>query len=138
MKIIVDTARFSSKPEERDQAEVVPMIRKALFDAMNGAGVVLLEPIFESTIYGAMENVGKLTSLLTINGGRIDSMDQDSVSIKIRAHFPVRVSFNLIEAARDVTSGRAVFQNVFAGFEKMQKGILTGVIKELKEKKGLV
>src|SRR5271157_369589 len=138
LKIIVEAARFSSKGEERDQAEIIPMIRKALFDAMNGAGVILLEPIFESTIYGSLENLGKLTSLLTQHGGRIEAMDQESGSIKIRAYFPVRVSFDLIEAARDVTSGRAVFQNAFAGFEKMQKGILTGVIQDLKEKKGLV
>lgn len=138
IKIIVETARFSSKTEDLDQAEIIPMIRKALFDAMNGAGVVLLEPIFESTIYGAVENIGKLTSLLTLNGGRIDSMDQESGSIKIRAHFPVRASFDLIEAARDVTSGRAVFQNAFAGFEKLQKGNLAGVVQDLKEKKGLV
>nr|MDO8112702.1 GTP-binding protein [Candidatus Sigynarchaeota archaeon] len=138
VKIIVESALLSVKSEERDQSEILPMIRQALFDAMNSVGVVLLEPIFESTIYGAVENIGKLTSLVSQHGGRIDAMDQDGISIKLRAFFPVRMSFALIEEARNITSGRAVFQNIFAGYEKIQKGILNGVIRELKEKKGLV
>jgi len=138
MKIIVEKASFSEKADERDPIEITPIIRQAVFDAMNEAGVVLLEPIFESAIYGAVENIGKLTSLVTQHGGRIEAMDQDGTSIKLRAYFPVRESFGLIEEARNMTSGRAVFQNAFAGFEKIHKGILNGIISDLKEKKGLV
>ncbi|MEX2730040.1 MAG: GTP-binding protein [Candidatus Sigynarchaeum springense] len=138
VKIVVEKVKFSAKAEERDPIEITPMIRQALFEAMNEAGVVLLEPIFESAIYGAVENIGKLTSLVTQHGGRIEAIDQDGTSIKLRAYFPVRESFAIIEEARNMTSGRAVFQNAFSGFEKIHKGILDGIISDLKEKKGLV
>ncbi|MBN2153875.1 MAG: GTP-binding protein [Candidatus Lokiarchaeota archaeon] len=138
VKVVVEEATFSAKAEERDPIEITPMIRQALFDAMNEAGVVLLEPIFESAIYGAVENIGKLTSLVAQHGGRIEAMEQDGTAIKLRAYFPVRESFGLIEEARNITSGRAVFQNAFAGFERVQKGMLGGIVAGLKEKKGLV
>jgi elongation factor 2 len=138
LKVIIEKASFSAKGEERDSIEIMPMIRQALFDAMNEAGVVLLEPIFESAVYGAVENIGKLTSLVTQHGGRIEAMEQDGTAIKLRAYFPVRESFGLIEEARNITSGRAVFQNAFAGFERIQKGMLGGIVADLKGKKGLV
>ncbi len=138
LKVIVEKVSFSTHGEERDSIETTPMIRQAVFDAMNEAGVVLLEPIFESAIYGAVENIGKLTSLVTQHGGRIEAMEQDGTAIKLRGYFPVRESFGLIEEARNITSGRAVFQNAFSGFERVQKGMLGGILADLKEKKGLV
>lgn len=138
LKVIVEAASFSERGEERDPIEITPMIRQAVFDAMNESGVILLEPIFESAIYGAVENIGKLTSLVTQHGGRIESMDQDGSSIKLRARFPVRESFDIIEEARNITSGRAVFQNAFAGFERVQKGMVAAIVASLKDRKGLV
>jgi translation elongation factor EF-G len=138
VKVIFEKVAFSSHPEDFDTIEITPMIRQAVFDAMNETGVVLLEPIFESTVYGAMENIGKLTSLITQHGGRVEAMEQDGGAAKLRAYFPVRESFGLIEEARNMTSGRAVFQNAFAGFEKIQKGMIHGILADLKAKKGIV
>ena len=138
LKVVVETVDLASDPDDKDAGEVVPMVREAIFMLMNEASAVLLEPFFESTIYGSMDNIGKLSSLISQYFGKVESMDQEGASIKLRALFPVRASFAMIEDARNQTSGRAVFQNVFAGYERVPKHITATIIADLKAKKGIV
>lgn len=138
MVITIESLKLASSPDDKDISEVIPMLRRAIFELMLGSGVQLLEPIFDSTIYGSVENIGKLTSLISQYNGRIENIIQEKSTVNIRAFFPVRSSFELIESARDVTSGRAVFQNVFHGFEKVPSNEVDSIVDELKAKKGLV
>jgi elongation factor 2 len=138
LKVVVEEATLASDPEDKDMGEIVPMVREAIFMLMNEASAVLLEPYFESSIYGSMDNIGKLSSLISQYFGKVESMDQEGASIKLRALFPVRASFAMIEDARNQTSGRAVFQNVFAGYERVPKHIAQSIIDQIKAKKGIV
>ncbi|MBD3187972.1 GTP-binding protein [Candidatus Bathyarchaeota archaeon] len=138
LKIIIEEITLASKAEDRSIAELIPMIRKALFELMRQAGIILLEPMFESTVFGSVGNIGTITSLISQHGGKVVSMTQEGSTIKIRAIFSVRRSFKLIEAARSATSGRAVFQNVFHGFEKVTGGERNAIYEHLKERKGLI
>ncbi|MFX0099590.1 MAG: GTP-binding protein [Candidatus Hodarchaeota archaeon] len=136
--ISIESLKLSSSSDEKDISEIIPMFRRAMFDLMRQSGVQLLEPIFESTIYGSVENIGKLTSLISQYNGKIENIDQEGSTVNIRAFFPVRSSFGLIESAKNLTSGRAVFQNVFHGFEKVPSNEINSIVDELKAKKGLV
>ncbi len=136
VKVVVEKLKFSSSPAERDASEIIPMIRQVLFELMSVASVVLMEPIFESTVYGSVENMGKISSLIAQYGGRIESIVNDGVTLKIKAFFPVRTSFELIEDARTVTSGRAIFQNIFVGHEPVPRA--NAIIDSLRAKKGLI
>lgn len=138
VKIVVERATLARAEAARDPSELVPMARQALFELMGRAGATLLEPVFESTVHGAVDGTGKITSLLAQHGGRIECIDQDGRYITIKARFPVRSSFALIEEARTVTSGRAVFQNVFAGYEPVPKNAAVAIIAGLKARKGLL
>ena len=138
LKINIKQMEFTQNPDDRDISEIIPMLRQVLFDLMKESGLVLMEPMFDSTIYGSVDNIGKLSSLISQYNGKIEEMVQDKSTVKIRATFPVRSSFDLIEDARTNTSGRAVFQNIFAGFQKISNNERDGIISELKEKKGLI
>ncbi|MHA1793284.1 MAG: GTP-binding protein [Promethearchaeota archaeon] len=138
LKIKISELDLAGKEDDRGIAEIIPMIRRAIYEAMQDSGVILLEPIFESNIYGSVENIGKITSLISQYNGKIDLITQEGDSIKIRAFFSVRKSFKLIEEAKNLTSGRVVFQNMFHGHEKVSGNEMESIISELKIKKGIL
>ncbi|MHA1369178.1 MAG: GTP-binding protein [Promethearchaeota archaeon] len=138
IKISIDKIKLASTSNEKDVAELIPMIRGVLFKLMESAKVSLIEPIFESTIYGPIEYLGKITSILSQYNGRIDSIQQESNSINIRAYFPVRCSFKMIDDARTATSGHVIFQNRFFGYEKIPNNEFETILEEIRVKKGML
>ncbi|MHA1683649.1 MAG: GTP-binding protein [Promethearchaeota archaeon] len=138
VKIVIEHVSLSSNHLEKSISEIIPMIRQAVHELMLQVGVTLLEPMFEGTVLGSVENIGKLTALISQYNGKVESMEQKGNTIKIRALFSVRKSFSLIEEAKSATSGRAVFQNTFHGLEKITGQEFDTIVGEIKIRKGLI
>jgi elongation factor 2 len=55
----------------------------------------------------------------------------------VTGYIPVAESFGLSAELRSATSGRALWQSLFAGWERMPEKLEAKIIKEIRKRKGL-
>jgi len=137
VKVKIVDAVIHEDSVHRGLYQIVMASKPAIHEAMEKAGIVLLEPIKKIEIMTSMEYMSQLINELQRRRGRIENVEEEGDNIKIVAYLPVAESFNLANEIRSITAGRAVWYELFAGFQPVPREILDQVIKSIKSRKGL-
>ena len=138
IKIVIEDLNLSSTEDESSISELTPMIYDALKQGLNEAQLVLLEPIYQTTIQLPPELVKNALTLLAKYQLKVNKIFQDNeYQTLIDFFMPVRYAMEFAENIRNKTSGRAFWQNIFHSFQPVPKEIMDSIISDIRFRKGL-
>jgi elongation factor 2 len=138
VKIIIENLQISSKEEESSISELTTMIYDAIKQGLNEAQLVLLEPIYQTTLQLPPELMKKALSLLAKYQLKVNNINQDNeYQTLIEFFMPVRYAIDFAEDIRNKTSGRAFWQNIFHSFQPVPKDLMDSIISDIKFRKGI-
>ena len=133
---IVDI-QLHEDPVHRGPAQIMPMTRRAFFVAFLSAEPTLLEPIQRMTAKVAPDLLGSVTSVISQKRGKVVSVDQKGNIVYIVGEMPTAETFDLSEALRSATAGRAFWGLEFARWSPVPASIIGQVIQDIRKRKGL-
>ena len=105
--------------------------------AFEKAGPILLEPLYNVTVYTPDEYMGDIMGDLSQRRGRPQGMDSKGGSSVIKATVPLSEMLNYAPALRSMTQGRASFQMEFSHYEEAPRPIQEKIIAEAKKAKAM-
>ena len=121
----------------RGPAQVIPAVRDAIKDAFMTAGPILLEPIQLIRIDMPMAFLSNVSPLVQSKRGMINDVKEDGDKVVVLADLPVASSFDFTNELRSGTEGRGSWSLSGEKFRKVPKDLYPGVLKQIRERKGL-
>jgi len=121
----------------RGPAQVLPAVREAIKNAIINAGAVIFEPLQTLQIECPSEYMGDISKLVQNKRGQLLELEQESVSVTIRAKLPVAEMIGLSSDLRSATSGRGSQCLVDQTFERLPTDLQNKIKKQIRERKGL-
>ncbi len=136
-KVILHDAKLHVDHMHRGPAQIYPAVRAAMFSAMNKGGAVLLEPIQTHLIEAPVDFMGTITQLVGSKRGVLIDVQQEGIDTVIKAKIPVSEMIGWSSDLRSSTEGRGVSSLMDQEFQKMPRELQQGVIKKIRDRKGL-
>ena len=121
----------------RGPAQVYPAVRDSIRMSVNSAGACLYEPIQTLLIDGPLSFMGDLTSLIQSKRGQVIDIEQSAGFVAIKTKLPVAEMIGLASEIRSATEGRGTFSMVDQTFERVPQNLQPGVVKKIRQRKGL-
>ncbi len=138
IKIVIEAINISSKEEDSSISELTTMLYDAIKQCLNDAQLVLLEPIYQTTIQLPPELIKKALNLLAKYQLKVNKVFQDNeYQTLIDFFMPVRYAMDFAEDIRNKSSGRAFWQNIFHSFQPVPKELMDSIISDIKFRKGI-
>jgi len=137
MRLSLVDAKLHEDNIHRGPAQVIPAVRNAIKGAMMTAGPTLLEPKQQIYINIPDESLGAVTRELNQRRASIDDMEAQDEQTTVISKAPVSELFGFAGAIRSATAGKAIWNTEFAGFEIVPRELLTGIVKQIRSRKGL-
>jgi elongation factor 2 len=137
VKVKITDISLHEDPVHRGPAQIMPMMRRALFAAFLSAQPTLMEPIQRMTAKIPPELLGEVTSVITQKRGKVVSVDQKGHLMYVVGELPTAETFDLSEALRSATAGRAFWGLEFARWSPVPASMLGQVIADIRKRKGL-
>jgi elongation factor 2 len=137
VKINLMEFQLCENAEYRSPVEIMHGVSKAVFGSFLTAKPVLFEPVYKTVISAPAELAGECSRIISSRRGKISAFEQKGVSTVLTCYIPVAESFSLSAELRSATSGRAIWQSLFAGWEKVPEKLETKIIREVRKRKGL-
>lgn len=106
---------FTTEKEKFEHT--IPLLRNAVWEALRKAGIKPQEPIYKIQITAPLNYLGKVTSILKKRRGKIEEVRSEQDLIVISGTLPVAESFNIDQALRSATEGRAFWQMSFKKYQ---------------------
>lgn len=131
------SVNLSSDPEEKGYAQLMPAVKRAIHESFLSADPVLLEPIYAIQITAPVEYIGIISNILARRRGKISSIFPKGFIMIIDGLLPVAEAIELADEMRSATSGRAFWQCIFSGWERVPAEIMPKVIASIRARKGL-
>ncbi|MEA2055238.1 MAG: EF-Tu/IF-2/RF-3 family GTPase, partial [Candidatus Thermoplasmatota archaeon] len=130
-------AKLHEDAIHRGPAQVIPAARNAIYGSMTISGLTLLEPMQKVFISTPQELMGDASRELNQRRAEVKDMITEGDSINIDSKAPVAEMFGFASAIRSATGGRVLWNTENMGFEPMPKHLQDGVVKQIRERKGL-
>ena len=137
LKAKITDISLHEDPVHRGPAQIMPMMRRALFAAFLSAQPCLLEPIQRITAKIPPDLLGEVTSVITQKRGKVVSVDQKGHLMYVVGDLPTAETFDLSEALRSATAGRAFWGLEFARWAPVPTSMLSQVMQDIRKRKGL-
>lgn len=138
IKITIESIQISKDDEDNAVSELAAMFYDAIKRGLNEAQLVLLEPIYQTTIQLPPELVKNALSAIAQFQLKVKDVIQDNeYQALIELFMPVRHSMDFAEEIRNKTSGRAFWQNIFHSFQPVPSDVMDKIVSDIKFKKGL-
>jgi elongation factor 2 len=137
VKVKITDIQLHEDPVHRGPAQIMPMTRRALFAAFLSADPTLLEPIQRITAKVSPDLLGAVTSVISQKRGRVISVDQKGHLVYIVGEIPTSETFDLSEALRSATAGRAFWGLEFARWSPVPASMINQIIQDIRKRKGL-
>ncbi len=137
VRVHIQDLQLSEKAEFRSPTEIMHAVGKAIFGSFLTAEPVLLEPVYRTVFTLPAELAGECSRIVTTRRGKIKFFEQKGASAVITAFIPVAETFGLSRELRSMSSGRALWQNLFDRWERMPEKLAAKVITETRRTKGL-
>ncbi|MEM2932602.1 MAG: elongation factor EF-2 [Candidatus Pacearchaeota archaeon] len=138
LKVCLTDAKLHEDAIHRGPSQVIPAVRQAISDALNNAGVVLYEPVQIMQVETPMKFIGEVTGIIQSRRGQILNVEQEGDHASIKVKLPVAETFGLSNDLRGVSEGRANFFVVDQLFEPVPRDLQPKIVKQIRERKGLV
>jgi elongation factor 2 len=137
IQINLMSIQLSENVEQRDPAEVMRGVGKAIFGSFLTARPMLLEPVYSTVITVPTELAGECSRIISSRRGKISCFEQKGGSTVITGYIPVAETFGLSEELRGATSGRAFWQYLFSHWTRLPEKLEAKVIADIRRRKGL-
>jgi elongation factor 2 len=130
-------AKLHEDAIHRGPAQVIPAARNAIYGAITISDPTILEPIQKVFISTPQEIMGDATRELNTRRAVVKDMTTEGDMVTIEAQAPVAAMFGFASAIRSATGGRVLWNTENMGFEPLPRSLFTGIVKEVRERKGL-
>ncbi len=137
VKTRISDVSLHEDPVHRGPAQLMPMMRRALFAAFLSAQPTLLEPVQRMTAKIPPDLLGEVTSVISQKRGKVVSVDQKGHLMYVVGEMPTAETFDLSEILRGATAGRAFWGLEFARWSPVPVSMLTQVMTDIRKRKGL-
>ena len=137
VKAKITDIQLHEDPVHRGPAQIMPMSRRAFFIGFLSADPTLYEPIQRITAKVSPDLLGAVTSVISQKRGKVVSVDQKGNIVYIVGEIPTAETFDLSEALRSATAGRAFWGLEFARWSAIPASMINQVIQEIRKRKGL-
>jgi elongation factor 2 len=137
VKVVVSDAHMSQDTSLRDSVQIMRAVSRGILGSCLSAGMVLLEPVYRVDLRVPVELFGKCVTGITKRRGKIKSRVQRAGVMEVSGFVPVAETFGLTSELRSASSGRAFWQFTFDRWEKVPEDLAAGLVKKLRERKGL-
>ncbi len=137
VKAKISDIQLHEDPVHRGPAQIMPMSRRAFFAAFLSAEPTLLEPIQRITAKVSPDLLGAVTSVISQKRGKVVSVDQKENIVYVVGEIPTAETFDLSEALRSATAGRAFWGLEFARWSSVPASMIGQVIQDIRKRKGL-
>lgn len=124
-------------PAHRTLAQLMPATRRAVMGAILTANPVLLEPVLGIEIKCPADMIGTVAGILSGKRGKLLNVDQKGVIAIVQGEVPASETFDLSEAMRGGTAGKAMWNTHFKLWQAVPSSLLMPLITEIRKRKGL-
>jgi elongation factor 2 len=104
---------------------------------MNQAGPAIFEPLQVHVIECPEQFMGTITKLVGSKRGQMLDISQEGTTSQIKAKIPVAEMMGWSNDLRSATEGRGTSSILEQDFERVPQAIQDGIIKKIRERKGL-
>ncbi len=137
VKVKLVNAKLHEDTIHRGPAQVIPAVKNAIYGAMCQAERILLEPKQKVFIDIPSDLMGNVNVEIQQRRGDVIDMQQEGSDSQIVAKCPVAEMFGFSGDIRSATGGKALWSTEHAGFEKVPNSLISEVVREIRERKGL-
>jgi elongation factor 2 len=137
VKLIMEDANIHVDPAHIGPGQIIPAMRNAAYACILAADPTILEPIYKVIMTVSPDLVGAATRILSQKRGRVVSVDQREYLVNVIGEMPAAESFDLSEAIRSGTGGRAFWQTTFERWQFIPESLKLQVIQEIRKRRGL-
>ncbi len=137
MKVTLMDIKLHEDAIHRGPAQVYPAVRDGIKEAMKTAGPSIFEPLQVHVIEAPDDFMGTITKLVGGKRGQMIDMTQEGSTSQIKAKIPVAEMIGWSNDLRSATEGRGTSSILEQEFERVPQGIQDGIIKKIRERKGL-
>ena len=130
-------AKLHEDAIHRGPAQVIPAARNAIYGSITISNPIILEPMQKVFISTPQELMGDASRELNQRRAEVKDMKTEGDSVNINSKAPVAEMFGFASAIRSATGGRVLWNTENMGFEPMPKHLQDGVVKQIRERKGL-
>jgi elongation factor 2 len=124
-------------PAHRGLAQLMPASRRSMLGAMLIAQPVLLEPVLGIEVKCPQEQIGTVAGILSGKRGKLLNVDQKGIISIMQGEVPASETFDLSEAMRGGTAGKALWSTYFKAWQVVPQSILGNLVAETRKRKGL-
>jgi elongation factor 2 len=136
VKISLMEIQLSENAEQRGPVEIMHGVGKAIFGSFLTAKPTLSEPVYKTVISAPAELTRECSRIISGRRGKISAFEQKGVFTVLTGYVPVAETFGLAAELRSATSGRALWQSLFARWEKVPEKLEAKIIREVRKRKG--
>lgn len=137
VKVLLHDAVIHEDPAHRGPAQIYPAVRNAIFAGFLTAKPTLLEPLLRLDVRTPMEYIGNLTTVITKKRGKLIDVQQSEAFARLIAEIPVAEAFDIADAVRNTTAGKAIWGQDFSRWAPVPEGMLMDLIAKIRTRKGL-
>ena len=130
-------AKLHEDAIHRGPAQVIPAVRNAIYGAITISDPTILEPMQKVFISTPQDLMGDASRELNQRRAVVRDMTTEKDMVNIDAKAPVAEMFGFASAIRSATGGRVLWNTENIGFEPLPKQLQTGIVKQVRERKGL-
>jgi elongation factor 2 len=124
-------------PAHRTLAQLMPATRRAIMGSILTANPVLLEPVLGIEVKCPADMIGTVAGILSGKRGKLLNVDQKGVIAIVLGEIPASETFDLSEAMRGGTAGKAMWGTHFKLWQAVPSSLLMPLITEIRKRKGL-
>jgi elongation factor 2 len=137
VKATLTQVELHEDPVHRGYAQIAPATWRSLYASILTASPVLLEPVLKIEAKISPDLMGAVTSTITSKRGRVIDVRQAEYVTVVEGEIPAAETFDLSEAMRSATMGKAFWATEFSQWRPVPASIRDKVIQEIRKRKGL-
>ncbi|MEM3032025.1 MAG: elongation factor EF-2, partial [Nitrososphaerota archaeon] len=137
VKATLTQVELHEDPVHRGYAQIAPATWRSLYASILTAQPVLLEPVLKIEAKISADLMGAVTSTITSKRGRVIDVRQAEYVTVVEGEIPASETFDLSEAMRSATMGKAFWATEFSQWRPVPASIREKVIQEIRKRKGL-
>lgn len=136
-KLILHDAKLHVDHMHRGPAQIYPVVRQGMYEAMKKGGATMLEPVQTHLVEAPVEFMGSVTQLIGGKRGVLIDVRQEGIDTIMEAKIPVAEMIGWSSDLRSATQGRGVSSLKEQQFQKLPRELQDNVIRKIRERKGL-
>jgi len=137
MKIILHHYVPHEDPAHRTYAQLMPASRRAVLGSILSAQPTLLEPMLGIDIKAPSDQIGAIAGVISSKRGKMLKVEQKEVFTIIEGEIPASETFDLSEAMRGATAGKAIWNTHFKSWTPLPSSMVLPIVREIRKRKGL-